>query len=345
MPTKALETPWRSVSFKPLPIPGMLSGEEKRYLFWLASQAWQDRGHIVEMGPWLGGSTSCIAEGMLARPTPPVHRLHTFDVFVWRTFMDGRIPDSPRDGESFLPLFERNVARYGALVAAHVMALPDNRVEGDAEGDRWLGGPKEAEEVPLRWTLREPVEILFVDGAKTWDALRYLLSEFRPWLAPGSLLVFQDYKHWAHYWVAAQAEALRDSMELVHVLPRNSVAFRLTSALGEKDLDRIPPFAEADAPTILDALESAARRLEDHGDGPGAWIVRLGAVRALAHAGRWDEAVARFRRLDSGWPLRMPDGQLEAVRSWLTGERGASPRRGPKSALRRFVQREAKKPG
>ena len=42
----------------------MLSPEECQYLYWLGRSAWTGQGDVVEIGPWLGGSTVCLAAGM-----------------------------------------------------------------------------------------------------------------------------------------------------------------------------------------------------------------------------------------------------------------------------------------
>jgi hypothetical protein len=52
--------------------------------------------------------------------------------------------------------------------------------------------------------------------------------------------------------------------------------------------------------------------------------VRLGAVHWLAHHGRQAEALERFERIQSRWPLRAAKGQLQAARRHLES-RGAHP--------------------
>jgi hypothetical protein len=53
---------WNGIRFRlPPTIPSMISAEERRYLYWLASENWKCEGHIVEVEPWLGGSTYCLA--------------------------------------------------------------------------------------------------------------------------------------------------------------------------------------------------------------------------------------------------------------------------------------------
>ena len=65
----------------------MVTREECRYLHWLTSSHWRGEGHVVEMGPWLGGSTISLAMGMIDNPRRDGWKLHVYDNFVWREFM------------------------------------------------------------------------------------------------------------------------------------------------------------------------------------------------------------------------------------------------------------------
>lgn len=154
--------PWRASSFDyPDRIPTMISREERHYLWWLAATTWEDAGHILEMGPWLGGSTACLAEGVRARAVAPRHRLFSVDNFVWRRFMSDRADLALGPGESFEHVFRENVASYGSLIAAQRAWLRDEIVEGDRWAEDVRGDGMEGD--LFRWQ-DGPVEIAFVDG-------------------------------------------------------------------------------------------------------------------------------------------------------------------------------------
>src|SRR5205085_2193869 len=55
--------------------------------------------------------------------------------------------------------------------------------------------------LPLFRGPEREVEIVFIDGAKSWPALLHALRVLAPRLAPAPLLIFQDFKDWASYWV------------------------------------------------------------------------------------------------------------------------------------------------
>lgn len=309
---------WRNADFGPVPVPTMISREEQRYLYWLTSTQWRGEGVVVEMGPWLGGSTLCLAAGIEASghgdrfPTP----LHVFDDFVWRAFM-GAGPGRPelRPGASFEADFRENLAAYEDRLAVHVASLPEDALPGGHPSD----DPEASKRALLRWTAPEPVEILFIDGAKSWEGMRHLLAEVGPHLLPGtSLLVCQDYKYQGAYWVPLIVELLADRLEPVHVLERNTVTFRLTAPLSAADVRALGSLEELEPERGVALLEAAAARLRARGDRLGAAILGAATARFLAHTGLDGEARRAFRDAERAWPL--PDAgnvQLERARSWL----------------------------
>jgi hypothetical protein len=56
-------------------IPTMLCDETLVYYHWLA-RTFKAPGDIVELGCWMGSSTSCLAEGLLRNPSRNARKLH-----------------------------------------------------------------------------------------------------------------------------------------------------------------------------------------------------------------------------------------------------------------------------
>ncbi len=315
---------WRRSVLPPLPrVPTMLTPEERLYLHWLGAVVWSGRGCVVEIGSWLGGSTVCLAAGMRASGHPAGQRLRVFDNFIWREFMAARAPLPLSPGESFQADFLRYTEPFCAEIVAEAEALPDEVIEGDAEA----AGKRFSEErsvPPFDGDLPEPVEVLFIDGAKSWRGMRHLLLTLAGSLLPGTtLLVCQDFKYWAMYWVPILVMRLADRLEPVHdVTSATTLSFRLT---GELPLERIEALEDhvARLPTqeSLAAIDAAAGLLEDCGDARGAWNVRLATVAFLAQQGRTGDAVAAFDRIQARWPLSAPTAQLDLARSFLAQEK------------------------
>lgn len=313
--------PWLKLDFdRPAQIPTMITREEARYLRWLTRTLWDDSGHVVEMGPWLGGSTYCLASGMADHVGEKRHRLHVFDSFEWREFMASRAPLQLAVGASFEPHFRANLQSFGDLVESHRAVLPDELLDTDPS----LSGYRNAaaEQPRLSWS-GAPVQLLFIDGAKSWTGMLHLLRETAPgWLPGKTLVICQDYKHWGCYWVTAITELLSHRLRLLHVIPRNTVAFVVESCPTPEELAALPDFTELRLDATLELLESAAARLDDVGDRAGAGIVRLGKVPLLVHRGESARAEAEFRRQERRffWPAF--ERQLIEARALLSERLG-----------------------
>lgn len=214
----------------------MVSTEELRYLYWLGQEVWNGSDDVLEIGPWLGGSTWCLACGMEANQhRQSSARLHIVDTFRWRPFMSARAPIDLIPDESFRSHFEANLASKHELLCIHEARLPD-----DASSDLIHDDPVRTNASDISvfsgTDLEARIGIAFIDGAKSWQGLVYLLRELLPRRAShGLTLVLQDFKCWSPYWVpmcvglllARQPGALR----LEHILPSNSVTFSVSQNL------------------------------------------------------------------------------------------------------------------
>jgi hypothetical protein len=322
----------------------MISAEERRYLFWLASTRWRDQGHIVEMGPWLGGSTYCLAAGMQAaaaagggRTTP--HKLHVFDNFVWRGFMAGRGGPDLAEGECFEPGFRANTADHADRLVVHRAWLPDETAPDDPELAA-IRDPVPNDAALVQWDPEQPVEILFVDGAKSWQGMITLLETFAAGLIPGtSLLVFQDYKYWGEYWVAVIVELLADVLGFEHQLRENTVTFRLQRTLDAARVRALPRFEDLTPARLAELIDAAGARLAAHGEPIDRLIVELTKPRMLIHKGDQPAALHCFRAIEASWPLLGRGANLEVARRWLRGVTGAALPPDHRSRARRATDR------
>jgi hypothetical protein len=317
----------------PASIPTMVTGEELDYLHRLTREEWSGKGCVVEMGPWLGGSTWALAAGMEENPDrDPSARLHVIDNFVWQPFMQDRAPLGLAAGDSFRSSFESNLAPKQELIVVHQAALPDDE-SWDAVHD--VGVVHADREVPVLTAAQLPsgVEVAFIDGAKSWGGLLHLMRLLAPGLTAGeSLIVFQDFKDWSSFWVplfvSALLEAAPGCLELTDVLRWNSVSFRVAHELG--------PLIEEAAPESLDDLTTAAGigllgaaadLLRGAGDPLGARICGLKQVAFLGYRGLWDRATERLLEVERTWPLSGDSlTQLERTREWVERKAGRSVR-------------------
>lgn len=311
---------WSKVSFDyPRAVPTMLTDEEKRYLYWLGRFGWDGEGIVVEMGPWLGGSTVSLAAGMRASGHDARGKLHTVDNFLWRDFMAARARLPLRAGESFEPYFLENTRAYRDIIVTHARALPDDAVERDAETDakrfteeravpRFDGVPGD-----------DAISILFIDGAKSWRGMRHLLRVLAGRLRPEkSLLVCQDFKFWSTYWVPMMMARLADVIEPVHdVGSGTTVAFRLVRPIPQTLLDALEDgIADIDAAEGQRLLARAGQWLTQD-DALGAAHVSLARVRFLSHLGMFDEARREFLKIQATWPSHRDVTQVVMAGAFL----------------------------
>jgi len=303
----------------------MLSREECRYLHWLGKELWTGRGLIVEVGPWLGGSTLCLAGGMSKSGHNTRHMLHVIDNFIWREFMSG-LADLPlQAGESFEPYFKKNLEPFWESIVVYRNALPDEELDHDEVALKKRYGQKES--VPFFGGLvtQEPVQILFIDGAKSWRAMKTLLNLFSGQMRSGdTLLVCQDFKYWETYWVPMMMMRLVDFVEVLHnVRNGTTVTFRLKKAIPASFLEEIEDHVAAiDTERGLLELTQASETLKETGDWEGSRHVNLGKVAFLAHQDKVDLAIDAFNEAQASWPRFSSIRQLERARSYLEDRAG-----------------------
>jgi hypothetical protein len=197
--------PWRDVQLpdSARDVVTMLSIEERQLLFWLTSSYRTGEGAIVDGGCFVGGSTIPLAEGLRAGGVGGT--VDVYDLFQVEPYMtDFYFKDEDlQAGDSFRPLFDHNTANVSSLLRVH---------EGDLMQVGWSG---------------DPIEILFVDFAKSWHLNDFIVQSFFPRLIPGrSIVVQQDYVFAGCPWVALTMEYLSDYFEPVAFAEYCSVVYR-----------------------------------------------------------------------------------------------------------------------
>lgn len=199
----------------PLPgdlgVPTMLVPAEVDYLHYLAASC-RGEGRIVELGCCLGGSTAALHAGALAgrrgaaRGHAPLLPIITHDAFVAPTHAAGTKAGGfaamgIRPGENFLP-------RYAEL---HSLRLKDLTVRPG-----FIPDDADAAACRTLYPEQDPVELLFVDVAKTWGVHLTVLRAFASHLVPGGHLVQQDFKDPYVPWIPLHMWQLRSVFEPVH---------------------------------------------------------------------------------------------------------------------------------
>ena len=195
-------------------LPGMISEAEGRYLYWLTSEQYRGEGAVVEIGSWLGRSTTYLASGL--RSSDVGAKLQCFDHFRWsKNWYYTTHIDMP-DKADFLPIFLNNIGRYRDIIEVHRTAMRD-----------------------LQWT-GEPVEILFLDAPKRLRDISSVLRAFAKYLIPGiSIMVWQDFLHGPSFEIPASMSSLYTYVRPLHVITSGStVSFRVSRVFPERKVSK-----------------------------------------------------------------------------------------------------------
>ncbi len=336
---------WSQTDFEyPMSVPTMISKSEKQYLFWLAEKVWQGRGIIIEIGPWLGGSTICLAAGMKASGNQIANTLVVLDNFIWRDFMSSRANLPIKTGDSFESFFRKNLSEYSEMLNVHRRALPDEKVDNDYSV--LSGRFQDHENVPIFDGLSAgddkcaAIEILFIDGAKSWRGIKHLLVTLSDQLLPNCLIVCQDFKYWGAYWVPLMISQIQDHLEPVHnVVDATTVTFRLTSPI---DLDRIRQLPDHinNLPTdqSLSMIDQIADALFAESGDLGCWSVPLSKTKFLGQQGHIEQAAQTLKKIQGSWPSHLDTAQLEQARDYLRNDHDIRIRRSWPLEFRRMIQ-------
>ena len=168
----------------------MLSKPEQKMLHWLAHRYFTGAGAIVDAGCYLGGSTLGFATGLARRENSNTALKRLPVIYSYDIFLSSEHDPNPQlenlgifPGDSFYNLFLKKTEPYGKYIQSF---------QGDICQQIWN---------------KQPIEILFIDVAKSWNVNQHLASEFFPALTPGaSIVVQQDFNHeWAP-WIAVAME-------------------------------------------------------------------------------------------------------------------------------------------
>ena len=282
--------PWESVVFPhdvKVP-PSMMQTDEVLYAYWLAKEAATVEGDIVEIGPWIGAATAALAQGVLDRKRgESKSKIHVFDRFAWTAYAAKFLPDvTLNPGDDMEEIFRQQTARWTDLIVTH---------KGELE--------------TARWPSDKPISILFIDAPDNADLMKRVWREFGPGLRPGSIVVFQDYKHYMGAFIPPLVYQWR-TLKPVHVVRDGcSVGFRLTQPYAPID---VPPMTR---PMIDKAFDAACRFFTF--DAPTVNALQLSWSAQLARSGFKQDAKRRFERVKNDRVSRGAGDAIKALEAAL----------------------------
>lgn len=287
-------------------IPSETTPGERRLLFNFFQGQWEGRGSVVEIGPFLGGTTRAIAWGMQRNPARiDGAKLHTFDRF-------GAYYSAPMLRETIEPMVRGNIftagqaddlcqvadferlfhaihapQAYAPLVRLHNSPLPDL--------------PEEIAASTSLDVLKNEGELsaLFIDGCKSWASTQYAMAFLLPRTRVDSAVIFQDWGWYTCFWISSFTFALRDYLELEEHVDA-TYRFRLKRALtAEQVKSRFAAAPEQMGEKFFrDAASALLEQSRRRGDLRGELIAQLHHIGALATLNRKDLAADILTKLD-----------------------------------------------
>jgi Methyltransferase domain len=250
--------------------PGMLGLEERKLLYQLARYIYTGEGAVVELGAFCGASTSCLAAGLRDNPRAAGSRVHSYDRFIADEqylidFVRTQFGETLEMGQSFDAIFRRATAQFADLIQVH---------EGDLLEQTW---PSET-----------PIEILFVDVAKTLALSGKVLTEFFANLTPGkSIIIHQDFYHPTAFYLPVVMDFLSEHFSIVETGRDWSVVFRLEERIPRRKLEIASLYKFS-----FRQEHAAFRRMMRRVGWPGCDYLRLSECAAIgtSFGERWFEA-------------------------------------------------------
>jgi len=238
---------------------GLLGLEERKLLYHLARQFYTGQGAVVDLGSFCGASTCCLAAGLRDNPRAAGRHIDSYDCFIASEpylvdFIRTQFGDAIAPGESFAAIFRRSTEQFADFIDVH---------SGDLLQQSWPG--------------QLPIEILFVDIAKTLALSGKVLTEFFSHLIPGlSIVVHQDFYHPTAFYLPVVMDFLMDHFTIIEAGRDWSVAFRLKTAIPPAILQAASLFAFSFA-----QQQAAIRRMMRRVGWPGSEYLRLSECAAI----------------------------------------------------------------
>jgi len=299
-------------------LPTETTQQERRYLYRFFSTLWEGQGDVVEIGPFLGGTTRAIALGMMDNPRrSQSSKLYTYDRFAaYHTtasllslldphFRAGQLPPALREQVAregtFRGVFDRlhEGHRYSHLIVAEDRVVPDSAELLQSTTN------------PYRVDAARSLGAVFIEGCKSWFGTRYFVLETARHTKPGSYFIFQDYGFYTCFWIPVFVALLGDVLELVSYVD-STYTFQQRAPFDEAAVMRAFPDTpqELGEPALSVVFEQLLEAAKDRGDERGVLSLSLQRAAAMAYIGRLDDARSRIAALAA-------QPQAEEYRTWI----------------------------
>jgi hypothetical protein len=243
-------------------VQSMLSMFELALLYGVCRHYYAGRGAIIDAGPLLGAGTYAMAHGLVDNHSVADKRKRIYSFDLWMA--DGMGNYVEGWGQETGSVFER-WRRITSDYQDQINASP-----GDLSKMRWRGGP---------------VEVLFIDLAKTEALNAWVLRNWFVQLFVGSVVIQQDYAHFGEPWIAVTMEYFREHFELIEFVYGSSAVYRCVEPITKDRVESFLNLGLTDYNSLmLSAIEGAPPSVAQVLYSAMAWLKRdtpLDALRIL----------------------------------------------------------------
>lgn len=186
-------------------VKSMLHEHEIAYLYHVARNEYSGVGEIVDLGPLLGVGTRALAKGIEHNPRQfkKSKRIWSYDAMDWRWVKNYLVDTPVGDDFSLEPMFWETNDDTRQFINLH---------KGDILQRKWTG---------------EPIDVLFIDLAKSYEINDHIVREFFPYLREGATLIQQDYLHPDSPWLHMTMGWFADHFNYIAGVRHCSAVFRL----------------------------------------------------------------------------------------------------------------------
>lgn len=190
-------------------LPSETSLGERLFLYWVAKE-WVKEGKIIELGPFLGGTTRALAKGILDSKDFGKKELITIDSFDnyydVKQFknMGVEVPNSLTKNEKvpFLSIFnslheKEEYFKFINIVCSKVADYPDEKSDYSYLPDF------------------QDINCVFVDGCKSWYSMKDFVGRLAKGTSTGTYYILQDYGRFTCFWIPVFMEWFSDYFKFI----------------------------------------------------------------------------------------------------------------------------------
>lgn len=286
-------------------IPSETSMNERVFLYRFFRDIWSGKGHVIEIGPFLGGTTRAIGLGMAENPNiGSDSHLITYDRFKNYYTVESLINyltpliSEGRVDKNIIQSIGQSADFYEVFHNVHKGKAYSNFLQAINEGTPERSTDLLTDLSFLKFDKSWHVEAFFIDGCKSWFGTKYFMNEALEIAKPGSYFIFQDYAWYTCFWLPSFINSFKEYFTPFCNVD-NTYVFRLCKKLDRSVIELyFPDKVEDFGLKTFDLLfKKSIQESLKNGDSFLATRQTMQYAAAMAYIGHKKEAKEIFEKL------------------------------------------------